>query len=321
MLSTLPFVYAMARLQSVTSQTPLEALLNFPEAYGAIDALRFTLLEASASAILTVLFGLPIAWYLGRYQWKHATLLRAVFSVPFVMPAIVVAMGFLLLIDQQSLLFKAGLDLRTETGVIGAYAQRTGWSHPGHFLALIIAHAWFNLSLIIPVCRANRRSIGPCLGRTNEFARPRTEHIWKVAAFVVAGLGPCSALCSITQFPLLVHFVRPREVASTVQPHPRVIDGVLWRFSGDCNYRVDTSEIVMSASIVQFLILLSALYLTSTLQRRHSSRFALVSEHGAQASRGPPTFKAKVTVYAGFVFALAPMVAASTGILSNSKQN
>ena len=63
-LSTLPFVYAMARLQMVTGQTPLEALVNFPEAYGAIDALRFTLLEASASAFLTVLFCFPIAWCL-----------------------------------------------------------------------------------------------------------------------------------------------------------------------------------------------------------------------------------------------------------------
>ncbi|MDG1556212.1 MAG: hypothetical protein P8Q98_00245, partial [Candidatus Poseidoniaceae archaeon] len=56
-LSSLPFVYAMARLQSVTGKTPLEAFLEFPEAYGATEALRFTLLEASASALLTVLFG------------------------------------------------------------------------------------------------------------------------------------------------------------------------------------------------------------------------------------------------------------------------
>ena len=88
-LSSLPFVYAMSRLQSVTGQTPLEAVLGFSEAYGATEALRFTLLEASASALLTVLVGLPIAWHIGRYHWKQASMLRAVFSVPIVMPAIV----------------------------------------------------------------------------------------------------------------------------------------------------------------------------------------------------------------------------------------
>ena len=37
-LSSLPFVYAMARLQSVTGKNPLEAFLEFPEAYGAAEA-------------------------------------------------------------------------------------------------------------------------------------------------------------------------------------------------------------------------------------------------------------------------------------------
>ena len=37
-----------------------------------------------------------------------------------------------------------------------------------------------------------------------------------------------------------------------------------------------------------------------------------MSEHNAKASRGPPPLKAKITVYAGFLFALAPMIAAVT---------
>ena len=68
------------------------------------------------------------------------------------------------------------------------------------------------------VRRTNRRSIGPCLGRTNEFAWPRAEHIWKTAPFVVAGLGACSALCCITEFPVLLHFFRPCKVVNAVQP-------------------------------------------------------------------------------------------------------
>ena len=51
-LAGLPFVYALGRLQSVTGQNLIEALVHFPHAYGAIDALQFTVLEASVSLSL-----------------------------------------------------------------------------------------------------------------------------------------------------------------------------------------------------------------------------------------------------------------------------
>lgn len=43
--------------------------MRFDEVYGGVEALTYTVLEASVSALLTVLIGLPIAWCLGRYQW------------------------------------------------------------------------------------------------------------------------------------------------------------------------------------------------------------------------------------------------------------
>ena len=36
-LSGLPFVYALGRLQSVTGQNPIDAIVHFPRAYGAVD--------------------------------------------------------------------------------------------------------------------------------------------------------------------------------------------------------------------------------------------------------------------------------------------
>mgnify|MGYP003309963819 FL=1 len=160
LLASLPFIYALRRLAYVTGHSPFEALKRFDEVYGGIEALTYTVLEASVSALLTVLIGLPIAWCLGRYEWKNARIIRALFSVPFVMPAIVAAMGFLLLTNSESGLFQIGIDLRTETGVIGDLARLTGWDHPGHFIALVFAHAWFNLSLMV-------RFVEPTLARLN----------------------------------------------------------------------------------------------------------------------------------------------------------
>ena len=98
LLGTVPLILAILRLWSVTQVSPLEALRHFPEQIGAMDALRFTLIEALLSTLLTVVLGLPVAWSLGRYQWRGIRSKRALFYLPFVTPPIVAAAGFLALI-------------------------------------------------------------------------------------------------------------------------------------------------------------------------------------------------------------------------------
>ena len=148
-LTILPFGYAIFRLTDVTGMTVFSSIENFFSDDDTLTALEFTLLEASISTLFTLLIGLPIAWYLGRYKWRNIRLIRAILSVPFVTPSIIVAMGFLMLIDPGGLLDSIGIDLRLETGVIGDMARVTGWENPGHFIALIAAHVWFNLSLVM----------------------------------------------------------------------------------------------------------------------------------------------------------------------------
>ena len=309
-LASLPFIYALARLQQVTGHTPWEALWRFSDVYGATEALHYTLLEATASAALTVVIGLPIAWCLGRYQWRRPAFFRALFSVPFVMPAIVAAMGFLLLVDDGGLLHTLGIDLRKETGLIGDLAARTGWDHPGHFIALIFAHAWFNLSLMIRFVEPTVARLDPAweeqiglLGQ-GKTRLGRFRHLWwPILGPAVLCAASLSFLFSFTSFALV----------KWLAPFNNTLESLMASYGGSAgieNYRVDTSEIVMSASMVQFLILLAALYLTSSLQQRHSTRFSLISEGGARSARGPPNWRARLIVYSGAGFTLAPMLAA-----------
>ncbi len=93
-----------------------------------MKALKFTMLESVASALLTVLIGLPIAWCLSKYSWRQVRILRALLAVPFVTPAIVASMGFLSLIREDGILAKMGIDLRLETGLVGKFAQLSGLS-------------------------------------------------------------------------------------------------------------------------------------------------------------------------------------------------
>jgi thiamine transport system permease protein len=56
--------------------------------------LAFTIGQAALSTLLTVLAALPAAFIFARYDFRGATLVRAVTTIPFVMPTIVVATAF-----------------------------------------------------------------------------------------------------------------------------------------------------------------------------------------------------------------------------------
>jgi thiamine transport system permease protein len=55
----------------------------------------FTLWQAVASTFLTLLVGMPVTWALSRWRFRGAGVLHALVTVPFLMPAVVVAAGVL----------------------------------------------------------------------------------------------------------------------------------------------------------------------------------------------------------------------------------
>ncbi len=88
----------------------------------------FTLWQAAASTILTVIIALPGAYLLGRYEFRGKRALKAAVTVPFIMPTVVVGGAFLTLLGPSGPL---GIDLR-----------RTVW-------AIIIAHVFFNYAVVV----------------------------------------------------------------------------------------------------------------------------------------------------------------------------
>ena len=118
-LGLAPLTLSLLRLWSVTGITPLGALTNVHQHPGAMEALRFSFFEATASMLLTVIIGLPLAWAFGRYQWKRLRLKRALLFLPFVTPPVVAAVGFLALFSPDGLVYRMGFDLRGDTGFFG----------------------------------------------------------------------------------------------------------------------------------------------------------------------------------------------------------
>jgi len=68
----------------------------FTDAYYA-RVLGFTVWQAALSTLLTVLAALPAAYIFARYQFRGQTLVRALTTLPFLMPTIVIAPAFIAL--------------------------------------------------------------------------------------------------------------------------------------------------------------------------------------------------------------------------------
>jgi thiamine transport system permease protein len=92
----------------------------------------FTLKQAFFSVILSLVIGLPGAWFLGTSRSRFTAVLRTLTAVPFAMPSILVVLGFVL------------------------FYGNSGWvSHifPLRVLykpeAIILAHGFFNFPLVV----------------------------------------------------------------------------------------------------------------------------------------------------------------------------
>ncbi|MGW0390161.1 ABC transporter permease [Streptomyces sp. NPDC003042] len=96
------------------------------------DVLWFTTWQALASTVLTLLIALPGAYVFARFEFPGKQLLRAVVTVPFVLPTVVVGTAFLALVGRGGLLDELW-DVRLDTTV---------W-------AILLAHVFFNYAVVV----------------------------------------------------------------------------------------------------------------------------------------------------------------------------
>lgn len=290
-LGLFPISLALLRLWAVTGITPLAALATVHEQPGAVEAFQFSLMEAIVSTGLTVLLGLPLAWAFGRYQWRNIRLKRALLFLPFVTPPVVAAVGFLALISPGGLLHSVGFDLRGESGIVGWFAATTGWEHPGHFIALVTAHVWFNLSLMIRFVEPVVAQLDPtweeqlALLPSGQSWRGRIRHLW------LPVLGPATLVAATyTFFFSFTSFALVKWLA----PSSNTLESLLGEMGGTAGipgYRTETSLAVLAIATFQMLLMLVMLILAGRFERRHSQVLsmhheAMNRERNGTASRG-----------------------------------
>jgi thiamine transport system permease protein len=127
LLLALLYPLAVILLRSFESWPGVMATVQNPYYW---QRLWFTTWQALVSTLLTVALGLPGALLFARYDFWGKRLLRSAFTIPFVMPTVVAAIGFLALIGPTGLL---GVNLR------------------GTLVIVLLAHVFYNYAIVVRI--------------------------------------------------------------------------------------------------------------------------------------------------------------------------
>lgn len=125
--------------------------------------LLFTFYQAALSTLLTLILGLPAAYLFARYDFRGRSLLRALTAVPFMLPTVVVAAGFNALLGPR--------------GLVQAWFPSLAFDFIGTLTAILIAHVFYNTTIIIRVVGNAISSLDP---RVEAAARSLGADTWRV---------------------------------------------------------------------------------------------------------------------------------------------
>jgi len=101
LLTALFLLLPLAGLRIRAPWKDLPDLLSTPEVR---QALRLSLLSATGATALAVFFGVPLAWFLARSRHRWVSLLRALVTLPLVLPPVVGGVALLTALGRNGIL-------------------------------------------------------------------------------------------------------------------------------------------------------------------------------------------------------------------------
>ncbi|MEV8567976.1 iron ABC transporter permease [Streptomyces sp. NPDC051322] len=225
-----------------------------------LQVLWFTTWQAVASTALTVLIALPGAYVFARFEFPGKQLLRAVVTVPFVLPTVVVGTAFLALLGRGGLLDQ----------MWGVRLDTTVW-------AILLAHVFFNYAVVV-------RTVGGLWSQLD----PRQEEAARVLGLsrfdawrkvTLPALAPAVAAAALMVF--LFTFTSFGVVQILGGPTFSTLEVEIYRETAEL-LDLPTAAVL---TLVQFVAVGAILTLHGWMVRRGESTLALVDP--AQTARRP----------------------------------
>jgi len=159
------FFFPLSRIFALTFNLNTLTSANFQTLF---HVLLFTFYQAFLSTLLTLLLGLPSAYLFARFDFHGKSLLRALTAVPFILPTVVVAASFNALLGQRGLLSTLSKDFTL---------------HPSPFILILLAHIFYNTTIIIRIVGNALSSLDPKLEATARSLGADSLHVWTNITF------------------------------------------------------------------------------------------------------------------------------------------
>lgn len=164
------FFFPLSRILSLTFN--LSTLTDLNNLLIARNSLLFTFYQAFLSTLLTFALGLPAAILFSKFNFRGKSLLRALTAVPFMLPTVVVAAAF------NSLLGARGI-IPTLASFFFPELPITSYQFQGTLTAIIVAHTFYNTSIVIRIVGNAISRLDPKLEASARVLGADTFHVWK----------------------------------------------------------------------------------------------------------------------------------------------
>ena len=144
-LATLLLLVPLVAMFAAADWQALPGHLTSP---AALDALRLSLVTSTVAIVFCLLLGLPLAWLLARVDFGGRGAVRALVTVPLVLPPVV-----------------AGVALRSafgRTGIVGEpLLEWTGFAFPFTTYGVVLAHVFVSMPFVVIAIEGALRSADP----------------------------------------------------------------------------------------------------------------------------------------------------------------
>lgn len=202
----------------------------------------FTLWQATASTAITLAVGLPGAYVMARYEFRGRSAVRALVTVPFVLPTVVVASAYVALLGSGGPL--AGLGIGSGVG------------------AILIAHVFFNYAVVVRTVGTFWAGLDPLRA---DAARVLGASRWKVWSHVTLPL-LAPSIAAATSIVFLFTFSSFGVVLILGGPARATLEVEIWRQAT----QLINMPAAAALALVQMVVVVGLLVVFGRLQARRA---------------------------------------------------
>jgi thiamine transport system permease protein len=249
--------------------------------------LWFTCWQAAASTALTLLVALPGAYAFARLDFPGRRLLRAVVTVPFVLPTVVAGSAFLALL---------GRDGFTDS-LFGVRLDTSVW-------AILIAHVFFNYAVVVRTVGGLWAQLDPTQEDAARMLGASRFAAWR--RVTLPALGPSVAAAALMVF--LFTFTSFGVIQVLGGPMYSTLEVEIYRQTAEV-FDLPTAAVL---TLVQFAAVAAILALHAWTVRRREATLRLV-DPGLTAHR--PRGAAERTLLGGVLAVIALLILLPLGVL------